>query len=256
MRQVFLDTETTGLNAAQGDRIIEIGGIEFVNRRDSGRRLHHYLNPQRSSHPDALRVHGITDAFLSDKPLFASVAQEVIEFLAGADVVIHNAAFDTAFLDAEFDRLGLPRLARHAVRITDSLVMARELFPGKANSLDALCKRLEVDNSGRDLHGALLDAGLLAEVYLRMTRGQGSLVIDSAESKSPGGVAQAAIDLRAFLLPVLPANADEQAAHRALLAELDTASRGKLVWKVTELATELTTELATKLMTEVTTVGV
>ena len=169
MRQVFLDTETTGLSAASGDRIVEIGCIEYINRRDSGRRLHHYINPERSSHPDAVRVHGITDQFLANKPRFAAVAAEIADFLTGAEVIIHNAAFDCSFLDAEFARLGQPKLSQHAARITDSLLLAREQFPGKANSLDALCKRLEVDNSGRELHGALLDAGLLAEVYLRMT---------------------------------------------------------------------------------------
>ncbi len=230
MRQVFLDTETTGLNAAQGDRIIEIGCIEYINRRDSGRRLHHYINPERSSHPDAVRVHGISDDFLADKPLFAAVADEVLEFLKGADVVIHNAAFDIGFLDAEMARLKMPSLARHVARVTDSLLLARQQYPGKANSLDALCKRLEVDNSHRDVHGALLDAGLLAEVYLRMTRGQGSLVIDtSPQSQSRGALLVA--DLSTFVLPVLRASAEECAAHLAVMADLNKASRGKAVWR-------------------------
>ena len=231
MRQVFLDTETTGLNAAQGDRIIEIGCIEYITRRDSGRRLHHYVNPERSSHPDAVRVHGITDEFLADKPLFASVADEVLEFLTGADVVIHNAAFDIGFLDAEMARLKRPPLAKHVARITDSLLLAREQFPGKANSLDALCKRLEVDNSHRDVHGALLDAGLLAEVYLRMTRGQGTLVIDASPQSQNRGAAPLA-DLSSFDLPVLRASAEECAAHTAVMADLDMASKGKAVWRV------------------------
>jgi DNA polymerase-3 subunit epsilon len=232
MRQVFLDTETTGLSADAGDRIVEIGCIELNNRRHSGRTLHHYVNPQRSSHPDALRVHGITDEFLADKPPFAAVAAEVLEFIAGAEVVIHNAAFDVGFIDAELKRLGLPPLAKHAARITDSLLLARETFPGKSNSLDALCKRLEVDNSQRDLHGALLDAGLLAEVYLRLTRGQGSLVIDiggSGESRGPLQVA--AEDLSRLELPVLRASAEEAAAHETLLADIDQASRGKTLWR-------------------------
>ena len=230
MRQVFLDTETTGLNAAQGDRIIEIGCIEYINRRDSGRRLHHYINPERSSHPDAVRVHGITDDFLADKPLFAAVADEVLEFLKGADVVIHNAAFDIGFLDAEMARLKMPSLARQVARVTDSLLLARQQYPGKANSLDALCKRLEVDNSHRDVHGALLDAGLLAEVYLRMTRGQGSLVIDtSPQSQSRGALLVA--DLSAFVLPVLRASAEECAAHLVVMADLNKASKGKAVWR-------------------------
>jgi len=230
MRQVFLDTETTGLNAAQGDRIIEIGCIEFVNRRPSGRHLHHYVNPQRANHPDAVRVHGITDDFLADKPLFERIAPEVLAFVEGADVVIHNAAFDVGFLDAEFERLDLGSFAQKAARITDSLLMAREMFPGKSNSLDALCKRLEVDNSGRELHGALLDAGLLAEVYLRMTRGQRTLVIE-ADGGGAGPSTQATVDFAGLDLPVLRASADEQAAHEAVLADIDKASGGKAVWK-------------------------
>jgi DNA polymerase-3 subunit epsilon len=230
MRQVFLDTETTGLNAAGGDRILEIGCIELVDRRPSGRQFHRYVNPQRPSHPDALRVHGITEAFLADKPLFEAIADELMEFLAGAEIVIHNAAFDLGFLDAELARLGRPPLAGQVARVTDSLLLARETFPGKSNSLDALCKRLEVDNSGRDLHGALLDAGLLAEVYLRLTRGQGSLVIDATDSsRGPADLGQ--IDLRAFELPVLPASAEEQAAHEGVLAEIDKASAGRTLWR-------------------------
>ena len=235
MRQVFLDTETTGLYAAQGDRIIEIGCIEMEGRRYTGRKLHHYLNPQRSSHPEAVRVHGITDDFLADKPLFAAVAAELLEFLAGAEVVIHNASFDLGFLDAELERLGLPPTAQQVGVVTDTLVMAREMFPGKSNSLDALCKRLEVDNSNRELHGALLDAGLLAEVYGRMTRGQKSLVIDAADD-SPAHVAAAAVDLSAFDLPVLDTTEEEDAAHDRMLRELDSASRGKTVWRVLPMA--------------------
>ncbi len=230
MRQVFLDTETTGLNAAQGDRILEVACIEYVNRRDSGRKLHHYINPERSSHPDALRVHGITDAFLADKPLFAAIAPELVEFLAGADVVIHNAAFDSAFLNAEFARLGLPPLAQQAGKVTDSLLMAREQFPGKSNSLDALCKRLDVDNSARDLHGALIDAHLLAQVYLNLTRGQGMLVIDAGDSTAGKHSNTPAVDLSSFKLPVLEPSAEEHAAHQALLADVNKASKGKVVW--------------------------
>lgn len=230
MRQVFLDTETTGLSAEQGDRVIEIGCIEFDNRRETGRRLHHYLNPQRASHPDALRVHGLTEEFLADKPLFAQVADELVGFIQGAEVVIHNAAFDLSFLDAELSRLGRGRFAAHAGRITDSLAMAREMFPGKANSLDALCRRLEVDNSKRDLHGALLDAGLLAEVYLRMTRGQRSLAIDS-EGAGAGWLADAGADLTRLVLPEWPADADERREHARVMADLDQACRGKAVWR-------------------------
>lgn len=235
MRQVFLDTETTGLYAAQGDRIIEIGGIEMIDRRYTGRRIHHYLNPQRSSHPEAVRVHGITDDFLADKPLFEAVAGEVLEFLAGAEVLIHNAAFDLGFLDAELARLGLSPAVKHVGAVTDTLLLAREMFPGKSNSLDALCKRLEVDNSNRELHGALLDAGLLAEVYSRMTRGQDSLEIDAADASSSQQAA-AAVDLSAFALPVLDASDEEAAAHEAVLRELDGVSHGKTVWRTGQTA--------------------
>lgn len=236
MRQIFLDTETTGLNPDQGDRLLEIGCVELLDRRPSGANLHHYVNPQRSSHPDALRVHGITDEFLADKPLFADIVDELLAYLAGAEVVIHNAAFDIGFIDAELARLGRGRLADHVASITDSLVLARETYPGKSNSLDALCKRLEVDNSRRDLHGALLDAGLLAEVYLRMTRGQESLVIEGeAPSQGPLGDEQAP-DLSSIALPVLQASDEEQQAHQALLAEIDKASGGKTVWRALEAA--------------------
>lgn len=233
MRQIFLDTETTGLSAADGDRIVEIGCVELDERRLTGRTLHHYVNPQRSSHPDAMRIHGISDEFLADKPPFAAIVNELFEFVAGAEVIIHNAAFDVAFLDAECKRLGRPKFASQVVQISDSLLMAREMFPGKANSLDALCKRLEVDNSQRELHGALLDAGLLAEVYLRMTRGQGSLVIDDTGG-SNGGSGRAlhdVIDLRELVLVVYRASDDELAAHAAMLAELDKASGGQTLWR-------------------------
>ena len=229
MRQIFFDTETTGLSADNGDRIIEIGCIEMVSRRLSGARKHFYLNPQRPSHPDAIRIHGLTDEFLSDKPLFAAVADELLEFLAGADLVIHNAAFDVGFMNAELRRLGKPPLAGVVARVTDSLTMAREMFPGKSNSLDSLCKRLEVDNTNRALHGALLDAGLLAEVYIRLTRGQNSLVIDAAD-ESRSELKVPAIDLSRFNLPVLAASAEEAAAHADLIAEVDKASGGRVLW--------------------------
>ena len=236
MRQIFLDTETTGLSADNGDRIVEIGCVELVNRRSTGRTLHHYVNPQRSSHPDALRVHGITDEFLANKPLFAAVANELLAFVADAEVIIHNAAFDLAFLNAELKRVGHKPFAEHTGRVSDSLLMARELFPGKSNSLDALCKRLEVDNTQRELHGALLDAGLLAEVYLRMTRGQGALVIDASQAAAPGSVPTQAVDLRGFVLQVLPASSEEIAAHEAVLAEIDKASGGQTLWRQRAMA--------------------
>jgi DNA polymerase III subunit epsilon len=233
MRQVFLDTETTGLSVESGDRLIEVGCLEMVNRRLTERRLHLYVNPGRSSHEDALKVHGITDEFLADKPAFAEVAQQLVEYLRGAEVIIHNAAFDVGFIDAELKRAGLAPLASHVARVTDSLLLAREMFPGKSNSLDALCRRLEVDNSSRTLHGALLDAGLLAEVYIRMTRGQDSLVIDaSGTAASAGSVSDVPqIDLRGLLLHAVTVSDDEQAAHEAVLADLDKASQGQTVWR-------------------------
>ncbi|MBX3643999.1 MAG: DNA polymerase III subunit epsilon [Rubrivivax sp.] len=230
MRQIFLDTETTGLSAEGGDRIVEIGCVEMVGRRLTGDNRHYYLNPQRPSHPDALRVHGLTEEFLADKPLFESLADELLAYLDGAELVIHNAAFDIGFLDKELERCGKPGIAGRVAQITDSLLMAREMFPGKSNSLDALCKRLEVDNSSRTLHGALLDAGLLAEVYICMTRGQGSLVIDEAEAHGLEGAADV-IDLSGFDLPILMPSEEELAAHRAVLADIDKSSRGKLLWQ-------------------------
>ena len=229
MRLVFLDTETTGLSPQSGDRIIEIGCIEMVDRRPTGRNFHLYINPQRPSHPDALRVHGLTEAFLSDKPLFETVAGELLDFVAGAEVVIHNASFDISFLDHELSRLKRPKFALGVDKVTDSLTMARELFPGKANSLDALCKRLEVDNSNRSLHGALLDAGLLAEVYIRMTRGQKVLVVEVDDAPAVLEVVGTA-DLRQFTLPVVVACGEEQRGHDALIAELEKASKAGAIW--------------------------
>lgn len=230
MRQIFLDTETTGLSADNGDRLVEIGLIEMVDRRLTGENRHWYLNPERSSHPDALRVHGLTDEFLADKPKFADIVQDLLDYVAGAELVIHNASFDLGFLDAELARLDHPPLATRCAGVVDSLQMARELFPGQRASLDALCKRLEVDNSSRTLHGALLDAGLLAEVYIRMTRGQDSLVIDAGDD-TPGTLAVAAIDLSQFTLPVLQASDAERAAHEAVLADLDKATGDKTLWR-------------------------
>ncbi|HLL09662.1 MAG TPA: DNA polymerase III subunit epsilon [Rubrivivax sp.] len=228
MRQVFLDTETTGLNP--DDRIVEIGCVELVDRRYTGRTLHHYVNPQKSNHPDAVRVHGITDDFLADKPPFSAVAHELIEFVTGAEVIIHNAAFDTAFINAELTRAQRAAIHQHAAAVKCSLLMARELFPGKGNSLDALCRRLEVDNSHRELHGALLDARLLAEVYLNMTRGQELLVIE--DETDQGRVLQGmAIDLSGFQLPVLLASGDELVAHEGLLLDIDKASGGRTLWR-------------------------
>ena len=231
MRQVFLDTETTGLNPASGDRIVEIGCIEMVHRKLTGRTLHCYLNPERDMPPEAEKIHGLSAEFLSDKPLFAHVADEVVAMLQGAEVIIHNADFDVGFLDHEFKRINRGPVRELVAKVTDSLHMAREMFPGKSNTLDALCRRLEVDNSHREFHGALLDAGLLAEVYVRLTRGQDSLMMDrfDGDPGAEGGVER--IDLSQFELPVLAASEAEMAAHDKVLADIDKASGGKTVWR-------------------------
>jgi DNA polymerase-3 subunit epsilon len=236
MRQIFLDTETTGLSPENGDRVIEIGCIEMDGRRLTGRHLHFYLNPQRKNHEDAVKIHGLTDEFLSDKPLFATVAEELIEFVRDAEIIIHNAGFDVGFLNEELRRCGLPKFSTHVSAVTDTLVMARDQFPGKSNSLDALCKRLEVDNTNRTLHGALIDANLLAEVYIRLTRGQDSLVMELTEENAGGTSDGGPIDLSVFELPVLAANDDELAAHQRVLGEIDKASGGKTVWRTLQEA--------------------
>lgn len=230
MRQIVLDTETTGLSADAGDRIIEIGCVELLNRKLTGRNLHHYINPERDSHEDALKVHGISNEFLRDKPKFAAIADELVDYLRDAELIIHNAPFDIGFLNKEFERLGLPPVTTVVAGVLDTLVMAKSMFPGKRNGLDALCDRLGVDNSGRTLHGALLDAELLADVYINMTRGQDALLIDAVDAVSDDGVTEV-IDLRSLELPVLQANDQEAAAHEAVLADLDKASKGKTVWR-------------------------
>ncbi|MBS0506468.1 MAG: DNA polymerase III subunit epsilon [Proteobacteria bacterium] len=230
-RQIVLDTETTGLSAQGGDRIIELGCVELVNRKLTGNNLHLYLNPGRDSHEDALKVHGISNEFLRDKPKFADCVQDILQYLQGAELIIHNAGFDVGFLDKELELAGLPPLAAHVDSVTDTLAMAKELFPGKRNSLDALCDRLEVDNSGRQLHGALLDAELLADVYINMTRGQDALLIMDEAPAGADGIKIAAVDLSRFALPVLAANAQELAEHEDLLAQLDKSSGGKTIWR-------------------------
>jgi DNA polymerase III subunit epsilon len=230
MRQILLDTETTGLYANGGDRVIEIGCVELVNRRLTGNHFHYYLNPGRDSHEEALKVHGITTEFLADKPKFAEVVEELLAYVKDAEVIIHNAAFDLGFLDAEFKLLGLPVFKEHVASVTDTLVMAKEMFPGKRNSLDALCDRLGVDNSGRALHGALLDAELLADVYINLTRGQDALLIESHAGNGGERQVQRA-DLSGFDLPVIAALESELAAHEAVLKQLDKASGGKTVWR-------------------------
>lgn len=230
MRQIVLDTETTGLSAENGDRIIEIGCVELLNRKLTGNNLHFYVNPERDSHEDALKVHGISNEFLRDKPKFAAIADQLLDYLHDAEVIIHNAPFDISFLNKEMERLGRPPMKTVIGKVTDSLVMAKEMFPGKRNGLDALCDRLGVDNSGRTLHGALLDAELLADVYINMTRGQDALLMDLGDAPGENGLTET-LDLSRFELPVLRANEQEAQAHDSVLADLDKVSKGKTVWR-------------------------
>ena len=238
MRQIVLDTETTGLSAEGGDRIIEIGCVELFNRKLTGNNLHFYINPERDSHEDALKVHGISNEFLRDKPKFAELIDEILAYVQGAEVIIHNAPFDLGFLNKEFDRLGHPPFKTFVDGVIDTLVMAKEMFPGKRNSLDALCDRLEVDNSGRTLHGALLDAELLADVYINLTRGQEALLMETSsdtQTNSEQGET-ATVDLSAFTLPVVSANEQELQEHVAVLTQMDKSSGGKTVWRLLEPA--------------------
>jgi DNA polymerase III subunit epsilon len=231
MRQIVLDTETTGLNARSGDRIIEIGCVELLNRRLTGNNFHRYINPERDSEEGALAVHGLTTEFLSDKPKFAEIANELRDYVSGAEIIIHNAPFDLGFLDAEFARLNIPPFAEHVEKITDTLVQAKEMHPGKRNSLDALCDRYGVSNAHRTLHGALLDAELLAEVYLAMTRGQNSLTIDlvlDATISASNGQGEI-IELAE--ITILQASADELAEHETVMDSLDKEVRGTCVWR-------------------------
>ncbi|MDQ6916406.1 MAG: DNA polymerase III subunit epsilon [Pseudomonadota bacterium] len=228
MRQVILDTETTGLDPRQGHRLIEVAGVEFVNRRPTGRHIHFYLNPEREIDAGATDVHGFTWDMLRDKAKFAEVVNEFLEFARGAQWIIHNAPFDIAFLDEELKRLDLPSVAAVAADVIDTLALARDHFPGKKNSLDALCERFGVSNAHRTLHGAMLDAQLLAEVYLAMTRGQESLTIDIVVPTALVDDALAAQVLAA--VRVLAPSPDELDLHQAYLVELQRESRGACLW--------------------------
>jgi DNA polymerase-3 subunit epsilon len=232
MRQIVLDTETTGLNPRSGDRVIEIGCVELINRRLTGNNFHYYINPERDSEEGALAVHGLTTEFLSDKPKFAEIAAELRDYISGAEVIIHNAPFDVAFLDAEFERLEIPSFADHVAKITDSLAHAKELHPGKRNSLDALCDRYGISNAHRTLHGALLDAELLAEVYLAMTRGQNSLTIDLAVADTSSQEIDTSMALPIGEIKVLQALPEEMAEHEAVLDQLDKEVKGTCVWRM------------------------
>ena len=233
MRQIVLDTETTGLNAKLGDRVIEIGCMELLNRRPTGNHFHHYLNPERASEEGAKRVHGISDEFLLDKPRFREIAAEFVDYIRDAELIIHNAPFDVEFLEQELALAKLPPLSQHCAGVKDTLRLAKELHPGKKNSLDALCERYGVDNTHRTLHGALLDAELLAEVYLAMTRGQESLVME-LEPAPAAAQAAAGTSAERPRLMVLAASADEAAAHLELLQGIQAESKGKCVWLAQE----------------------
>jgi len=237
MRTVVLDTETTGLNAGLGDRIIELGCIEILNRRASDNHFHRYVNPERRSEEGALKVHGITQEFLEDKPKFREIAAEFLDYIRGAELVIHNAAFDVEFLNLELARIGQPPIEEHCAAVVDSLKLARELHPGRKNSLDALCERYQVDNAHRTLHGALLDAALLAEVYLAMTRGQDSLAIELEPAGAVAGSWAAQGDRPALI--VVPASAEELAEHTSLLEAIEAENKTPSVWRRFEAAVEL-----------------
>ena len=229
-RQIVLDTETTGLNAKLGDRIIEIGCVEILSRRITERHFHAYVNPERDIEEGASRVHGLTREDLASKPRFAEIAREFLDYVRGAEIIIHNADFDVEFLDLELRLAGLGRFADHAARVVDTLAYARELHPGKKNSLDALCERYFVDHSNRKLHGALLDARLLAECYLAMTRGQESLVME-LETPAAAAAGAAGLIVDGSRLVVQPASAEELALHEKYLDGMSRESRGSVVWR-------------------------
>jgi DNA polymerase-3 subunit epsilon len=250
MRQIVFDTETTGLEPELGHRIIEIGAIEIVNRRRTGRKFHRYLCPDREIDSGAVQVHGLTMEFLSGQPRFGDIFDELREFLAGAELIIHNAAFDVAFLDAEMKRLAEQRAdlaglcTRDVCSVLDTLALARQMHPGQRNSLDALCKRYSIDNSHRDLHGALLDADLLLEVYLAMTGGQGALTLDDYDASTHAVANVVRAPRPAGTLVVLRATDEELAAHEALLRVLDKASGGRTAWRQFDPAPAAATEAA------------
>ncbi len=234
MRQIVLDTETTGLEARQGHRIIEIGCVEVENRRLTGRHYHQYIQPEREIDEGAMEVHGITNEFLADKPVFSAIADEFLEFVKGAQLVIHNAPFDVGFINAEFSRLSpAKKPITEYCSVFDTLTFARERHPGQKNNLDALCKRYDVDNSQRDLHGALLDAEILADVYLMMTGGQTalSLVAEEEESEEGGITGIRRLSPARSALRIITADQMELAAHEAKLAQLDKSSGGNCIWK-------------------------
>lgn len=230
MRQIVLDTETTGLEIADGHRIIEIGCVELLHRRPTGRDFHRYLRPDREVDPGALAVHGITGDFLAAQPSFAEVAAEFLAYIDGAELVIHNAEFDVGFLDAEFAAAGIAVRVAERCRICDTLVLARRMHPGQRNGLDALCKRYNVDNSGRELHGALKDARILSDVYLAMSGGQAALGLDAGPAAGPGTAAEPSAR-GAVRIPVVRASEGELAAHERSLAAIERAANGRAIFR-------------------------
>jgi DNA polymerase-3 subunit epsilon len=236
MRHIILDTETTGLNPRIGNRIIEIGCVEMLNRQLTGNNFHRYLNPGRDSEDGALAVHGLTTEFLNDKPKFTEVAAEFLDYIAGAEIIIHNAPFDIGFLDMELTLLGFPNFSQHVEGVIDTLPMAKEMHPGKRNSLDALCDRYGISNAHRTLHGGLLDAALLAEVYLAMTRGQNSLSMDLGMEDRQDAMGNAIALAPLADIVVRMATVDELVLHQALLAGLDKESKGKTIWHAPDVA--------------------
>ena len=233
MRQIVLDTETTGINPKQGNRIIEIGCVELFDRKLTGNNFHRYINPGRDSEEGALAVHGLTTEFLRDKPRFQEIVEELREYIRDSEVIIHNAPFDLGFLNHEFNLLKLPSFDSHINGVIDTLVQAKEMRPGKRNSLDALCEHFGISNAHRKLHGALLDAELLADVYLAMTRGQNSLGMDIVIEQSGSGIAMEEIALAEIM--VLRASEPEEASHIELLDGLDKAVKGTCIWRTPSL---------------------
>lgn len=235
MRQIVLDTETTGLSVTEGHKIIEVGCVELINRQITGKTLHHYINPQRTIDIGAQQVHGITLEFLANKPIFAQISEEIFEFIKGAELIIHNAPFDVSFIDYEFKatRSTYSSIAEHC-SIIDTLVLARKKHPGQQNSLDALCKRYEIDNSKRDLHGALLDAHLLSQVYLAMTGGQTSFFVEQKAEASHKAVKEQNVFIkRRGDLKVVSANDSEMQAHNELLERIKKASNNRCLYQET-----------------------
>lgn len=230
MRQIVLDTETTGIDPAEGHRIIEIGCVEMFERQLTGRHYHVYINPEREVEEEAISIHGITNEYLADKPRFADIADEFFEFIQGAELVIHNAAFDVGFMDAEFARLKPVRKVADHCSILDSLAIARRRHPGQKNNLDALCKRYGVDNSNRELHGALLDAEILADVFLLLTGGQTALSLDAGGDGEEGGATIRRLSADRPRLAVVRASEEELAAHEAFLDTVEKAG-GKALWR-------------------------